>query len=137
MYLLDTNVISELRRNKPHGAVLAWLDSVRPARLCLSVATVGEIQAGVERVRTQDPDKARQIEDWASLAVQAFEIFVIDAAVIRLWARLSGGIRDRNFEDTILAATAMIHGLTMVTRNVRDFERFEVPVLNPFDFGVG
>jgi len=132
MYLLDTNVVSELRRAKPHGAVLAWLKSVRAARLCVSAITVGELQAGVERVRGNDPDKARQIEEWLDAAVRAFEILAVDAEIIRLWARLKRGRKDDHFEDAVLAATAMVHGLTLVTRNVRDFAEFDLTIVNPF-----
>ncbi len=134
MYLLDTNVISELRRARPHGAVLAWLASVRPAKLCLSVATLGEIQAGIERIRAQDAEKAMQIEAWADEAIQAFEVLPIDAVIIRAWARLKRGRPDDNFEDTILAVTAMVHGLTLVTRNLQDFAGLGVEVMNPFSF---
>jgi len=132
MYLLDTNVVSELRRAKPHGAVLAWLESVRAARLCVSAITVGELQAGVERARGNDPDKARQIEEWLDAAVRAFEILAVDAEIIRLWARLKRGRKDDHFEDAVLAATAMVHGLTLVTRNVRDFAEFDLTIVNPF-----
>jgi predicted nucleic acid-binding protein len=132
MYLMDTNVVSELRRAKPHGAVLAWLESVRAARLCVSAITVGELQAGVERARGNDPDKARQIEEWLDAAVRAFEILAVDAEIIRLWARLKRGRKDDHFEDAVLAATAMVHGLTLVTRNVRDFAEFDLTIVNPF-----
>ena len=122
MYLLDTNVISELRRVQPHGAVLSWLASVRPAKLYLSVITLGEIQAGIERTRAHDAAKAHQIEAWTDTALDAFEILPIDAAIIRQWARLEHGRPDENFENTILAVTAMFHRLVLVTRNVKDFE---------------
>jgi predicted nucleic acid-binding protein len=121
MYLLDTNVVSELRRPRPDGAVLAWLASVKPAKLCLSVVTLGEIQTGAERVRLQDPAKAQEIEAWADTALGAFEVLPIDAAIIRQWARLRRGRRDENFEDNILGVTAVLHRLVLVTRNVRDF----------------
>jgi predicted nucleic acid-binding protein len=132
MYLLDTNVVSELRRAKPHGAVLAWLESVRAARLCVSAITVGELQSGVERVRVNDPDKAGQIEAWLDAAILAFEVLPVDAEIIRLWARLKRGRKDDHFEDASLAATAMVHGLTLVTRNVRDFAGFDLAIVNPF-----
>ena len=134
MYLLDTNVVSELRRVRPHGAVQAWQASVRPAKLCLSVMTLGEIQTGIERTRTHDPVKAQAIEAWADEAIKAIEILPVDARVIRAWARLMRGKPDDHFEDTILAVTAMVHGLTVVTRNVRDFTGAGVEVVNPFSF---
>jgi predicted nucleic acid-binding protein len=132
MYLLDTNVVSELRRARPHGAVMAWLAAVRPAKLCLSVVTLGEIQMGIERARFHDAEKARAIEAWADQAINAFEILPIDAAIIREWARLRRGKPDDNFEDTILAVTAMAHGLTLVTRNLRDFVGLGVETIDPF-----
>lgn len=134
MYLLDTNVISELRRARPHGAVTAWLASVRPAKLCLSVVTLGEIQMGIERTRAHDTAKAQEIEAWADRAITAFEILPIDAVIIRTWARLARGRPDDHFEDRILAVTAMVHGLTVVTRNVRDFAGLGVEVFDPFSF---
>jgi predicted nucleic acid-binding protein len=134
MYLLDTNVVSELRRPRPHGAVLAWLAAVKPAKLCLSVVTLGEIQTGAERVRLQNPAKAQEIEAWADTALRAFEILPIDAAIIRQWARLRRGRRDENFEDNILGITALLHRLVLVTRNVRDFGEFDVEIVNPFQF---
>jgi predicted nucleic acid-binding protein len=134
MYLLDTNVVSELRRPRPDGAVLAWLASVKPAKLCLSVVTLGEIQTGAERVRLQDPAKAQEIEAWADTALGAFEVLPIDAAIIRQWARLRRGRRDENFEDNILGVTAVLHRLVLVTRNVRDFGDFDVEIVNPLQF---
>jgi predicted nucleic acid-binding protein len=134
MYLLDTNVVSELRRPRPDGAVLAWLASVKPAKLCLSVVTLGEIQTGAERVRLQDPAKAQEIEAWADTALGAFEVLPIDAAIIRQWARLRRGRRDENFEDNILGVTAVLHRLVLVTRNVRDFDDFDVEIVNPLQF---
>jgi len=136
VYLLDTNVISELRKPRPHGAVLAWLASVRPAKLCLSVVTLGEIQAGVERVRPTDPAKARELEAWADTALSAFEILPIDAAIIRQWARHKRGKRDENFEDNIIGITALLHRLVLVTRNTKDFQDFKIEVVNPFQFKV-
>jgi predicted nucleic acid-binding protein len=134
MYLLDTNVVSELRRPRPHGGVLSWLESVKPAKLCLSVVTLGEIQVGAERVRAQDPAKAQEIEAWADTALSAFEILPIDAAIIRQWARLRRGRRDDHFEDNILGVTAVLHRLVLVTRNVRDFGEFDIRIVDPFQF---
>jgi predicted nucleic acid-binding protein len=132
MYLLDTNVVSELRRPKPHGAVTAWLETVRSARLCLSVMTVGELQAGIERNRANDPGKATQIEQWVDAAIRAFDVLAVDSAAIRLWARLAQGKKTHQFEDTIIAATAITQGLTLVTRNTRDFKNFDIAIVNPF-----
>jgi predicted nucleic acid-binding protein len=135
MYLLDTNIISELRRPRPHGAVTSWLDSIRPAKLCLSVVTIGEIQAGVERVRPNDPEKAGQIEAWLDHALTAFEILPIDAAIIRLWAKHTHGRPGKLYEDALIAATAITAGLTIATRNIKDFQDFGAKLVNPFSAG--
>jgi len=134
MYLLDTNVISEFRRTAPHGAVLSWLASVKPAKLYLSVVTMGEIQAGVERTRLHDPAKAHEIEIWADTALDAFEILLIDVPIIRQWARLKRGKQDENFEDNVIGITAMLHRLVLVTGNTKDFKDFNLKIVNPFQF---
>lgn len=134
MFLLDTSVISELRRTRPHGAVLTWLETVRPQKLYLSVVTLGEIQAGIERTRAHDLRKAEQIESWADAALDAFEILPVDVPIIRQWARLKRGRPDKNFEDTILAITAMVHRLTLATRNTKDFSGYSVQLINPFGY---
>ena len=133
MYLLDTNVISELRRPKPHGAVLAWLKSVPDEDLHVSAVTLGEIQAGIEMTREQDPAKAADIEAWADLMAVSYNILPMDAEVFRIWARLMHKRSDTLYEDAMIAATAVRHHLTVVTRNVADFSAFSVALLNPFD----
>lgn len=137
MYLLDTNVVSELRRIRPHGAVLAWLERVRDEDLHLSAVTIGEIQAGVEITREQDPDKAAEIEAWLDEVAATFNVLSMDAQTFRAWARLMHGKPDRLIEDAMIAATAAVHGLIIVTRNVRDFEGLGVRTFNPFDGKIG
>lgn len=133
MYLLDTNVVSELRKPKPHGAVLAWITSVQDSDLYLSAVTLGEIQAGIEITRNQDERKAQEIEAWLNLVAQAYNLLPMDGSVFRCWARLMHGTSNTLYEDAMIAATAKVHGLTVVTRNVGDFAGFDVPLLNPFD----
>jgi hypothetical protein len=132
MYLLDTNIVSELRRARPHGAVLAWLRSVDDADLHLSAVTVGEIQAGIEITREQDEAKAAEIEAWLEQVAQTFNVLSMDARVFRTWARLMHRQSDELIEDAMIAATAITHNLTVVTRNVRDFETLGVATINPF-----
>ena len=132
MYLLDTNVVSELRRPRPHGAVLAWLASVDDVQLHLSAVTLGEIQAGIEITREQDPLKAANLEAWVDLVAGAYNVLPMDGATFRVWARLMHRRSDTLYEDAMIAATAVVHKLTVVTRNVADFAHFEVEVLNPF-----
>lgn len=132
MYLLDTNVVSELRKAHPHGAVLAWLERVDDADLHLSAVTIGEIQAGIEITREQDRDKAADIEGWLEQVAQTYNVLSMDARTFRAWARLMHRRSDHLIEDAMIAATAAIHGLIVVTRNVRDFEGLGVRTLNPF-----
>lgn len=133
MYLLDTNIVSELRKVRPHGAVVSWLQGVADADLHLSAVTLGEIQAGIEITREQDEIKAASIEAWADQVAIAYNVLPMDAATFRLWARLMHRQSNTVYEDAMVAATALVHKLTVVTRNVRDFERFQVPLFNPFE----
>lgn len=132
MYLLDTNVVSELRKSKPHGAVLAWFEAIEDTQLHLSAVTVGEIQAGIELTRDQDEAKALEIEAWLEMVSSCYNVLPMDAASFRAWAQLMHRQSDTIYEDAMIAATAKIHGLTVVTRNVADFKSFDVPLFNPF-----
>ena len=131
-YLLDTNVVSELRKPRPHGGVVAWLESVDDAQLYLSAVTLGEIQAGIELTREQDPEKAQAIEAWLELVAGAYNVLPMDAATFRAWARLMHRKSDTLYEDAMIAATAKVHGLTVATRNVSDFNALGTEVFNPF-----
>lgn len=133
MYLLDTNVVSELLRRRPHGAVVAWLRSVADHDLHISAVTIGEIQAGVEITRERDPAKADEIEVWLEQVAQTFNVLAMDGRAFRVWARLAHRKSDHLIEDAMLAATAEVYGLTVVTRNVRDFALLKVRTLNPFE----
>jgi predicted nucleic acid-binding protein len=132
--LLDTNVVSELRRPKPHGAVLAWLASVDAQTLFLSAFSLGEIQRGIEITRRQDEVKAQSMERWLDQLANALEVLTIDALVMREWARLMQRRSNTLSEDAMLAATAQVRGLQMVTRNVADFEALGLACFNPFTF---
>ncbi len=132
MYLLDTNVVSELRRPRPHQSVLNWIQDIPADQLHLSSVTIGEIQAGIEITREQDPDKAEEIESWLERVLDAYEVLPVDAAAFREWARLMHRQADNLLQDALIAAVAIVHRLTVVTRNTRDFEHLKVPVLNPF-----
>jgi toxin FitB len=133
MYLLDTNVVSEFRRPRPHGAVLAWLSDINDADLNISAVTLGEIQAGIELTREQDAAKAAVIELWADKVADTCNVLPMSADVFRLWAKLMHKQSDTVYEDAMIAATALIHKLTVVTRNTNDFERFGVKIINPFE----
>jgi len=132
MYLLDTNVVSELRKPKPHGGVLAWLRSVDDTELHLSAVTLGEIQAGVELTREQDAVKAASIEAWLDQVAAAYNMLPMDGRVFRAWAQLMHRKSDTLYEDAMIAATARVHKLTVVTRNTADFSSFGLPLLDPF-----
>ena len=132
-YLLDTNVVSELRKPKPHGGVLAWLQSLDDDQLFVSAVTVGEIQAGIEMTREQDPAKASDIETWLNQLAGSYNILPMNAEAFRAWAKLMHRKSDTLYEDAMIAATALSHGLTVATRNVADFQALGMAVLNPFD----
>ena len=133
MYLLDTNVVSELRRPKPHQSVLNWLSGVAAEQLFLSAVTVGEIQAGIEITREQDSTKAEELEAWLSRVLASYNILSVDAAAFRVWARLKHRRSDTLMEDALIAATAVVHRLIVVTRNVDDFAQLGVEILDPFE----
>ncbi len=132
MYLLDTNVISEVRKPKPHGAVLAWLASLPKHQVFLSAVTIGELQTGIELTRRQDPAKADLIEAWVEMILFEYVVIPMDSDCFRQWAKFMSDRSGDQTNDAMIAATARVHGLTVVTRNVRDFEPFDVPVLDPF-----
>lgn len=132
MYLLDTNVVSELRRQRAHKAVVQWLNSVSNSDLRISAVTVGELQAGIEITREQDPEKAAELESWLALVIKSFAVVNIDGATYRRWAQLMHR-RSRDLsEDAMVAAVASVNNFIVVTRNVRDFEPFGVTTVNPF-----
>lgn len=135
-WLLDTNVISEIRKGTRGDPGVARWAAGREEDAWLSVLTVGEIRRGVERKRRKDGDAARQLEIWLYGLLGSFEsrILPIDDRVAEVWGRLN--VPDpRPVVDTLLAATAIVHGLTLVTRNVSDVAGTGARVFNPFEGG--
>ena len=132
LYLLDTNVVSEFRKPKPHGAVVAWASEVDDGDLHLSAVTLGEIQRGIEVTRRHDEAKAAEIEAWANLLAETYNVLPVDGAIFRRWARLMHGVSNLLYEDALIAATALEHDLIVVTRDAKDLQRFGVRLLNPF-----
>ena len=142
MYLLDTNVVSELRRIRPNVRVLRmreqvrvleWLKAVPADQLFLSALTIGEIQASIEVTRERDAAKADEIEAWLDKVVASHSVLPMDAAVFREWARLKQRTSDTLMEDEMIAAMARVHRLTVVTGNTHNFAQLSVPLLNPFE----
>ena len=132
MYLLDTNVVSELRRPRPHPSVLAWIEDAAEEELHLSAVTIGEVQAGIEITREQDRAKAEELELWLGQVLDTYQVLSVDAPAFREWARLMHRRSDTLLQDAMIAAVAIVHRLTVVTRNVRDFEQLGVSTLDPF-----
>jgi predicted nucleic acid-binding protein len=131
-FLLDTNVVSELRKLRPHGAVVAWLNDQQDEQVFLSAVTLGEIQLGIERTRSHDKAKAQELEIWLNSVADSYQVLPMDSTCFREWGRLMHQRADHLLEDTMIAATARVHGLIVVTRNERDFKPLDVSILNPF-----
>ena len=132
-YLLDTCLLSELRKSQCNPGVAAWMAALRPEEAFLSVLTLGEIRRGIELHRAKDPGAARVIERWL-LGLEehyADRILPITAAIADRWGRLSLH-QPLPVSDGLIAATGLEHQLTVVTRNVSDFERSGVNTVNPF-----
>ncbi len=132
-YLLDINIISELRKRKPHGAVLAWVKKIPEESLLVSAVTLGEIQAGNEITRERDAAKAAEIESWLNDIARTYNVIDVDAAIFRRWAQLMHGRADHHIEDALIAATALVRDLVVATRNTSDFKPFGVNLVNPFN----
>lgn len=131
-YLLDTNVVSELRKLRPHGGAVAWLKKQSDEQLFISAVTLGELQAGVERARGQDPEKAAGIETWVDQLEASSQVLPMDTVCFREWARMMDRKPEQLLEDAMIAATARVHGLIVATRNEKDFRQLAVRLLNPF-----
>ncbi|MHC3821847.1 PIN domain-containing protein [Pseudomonas sp. G3-19] len=135
MYLLDTNVISELRKPQADANVVSWAKSVIAPRLYISAITLKELETGVLRMERRDPAQGKLLRSWLTRHVMpAFEarILPVDAAVALRCASLH--VPDQaNESDALIAATALVHGLTVVTRNVGDFQSSGVALINPWE----
>jgi hypothetical protein len=134
MHLLDTNVISELRKPTPHGGALAWYAEQSYETLRLSSVTIYELQAGAERTRKHDTVKASELDTWISGLEQRILIVPFGPLEGRITAYLMRNLSSDLLTDAMIAATAIANGLTVATRNTWDFERFSVPLVNPFLF---
>lgn len=138
-YLLDTNILSELRKPRPETRVLKWFQEVNADTLFVSVLTIGEIVQGLYKIHSTDPAKSAQLNQWLSLLNQQFKnkIIEIDVTIAETWGRINGEVMQNgpplNAIDGLLAATSIVHNMTLVTRNVRDFNRATVNLLNPWE----
>ena len=133
MYLLDTNIISELRKPKPHGAVLEWYKNITEEDLFISAVSIGEIQAGIELTRIQDKKKAETLEEWLQSISNIHNVLPMTGSTFMLWAKLMHSQTNTVREDAMIAATAIEKDLIVVTRNTKDFKRFKLQLLNPFE----
>jgi toxin FitB len=133
MFLIDTVTLSELRKRKRDPMVVKWFERQRTTDLFLSVISVGEIERGIARLRSTDPDFAGALAEWLDrvLTLYGERIVPFDLRASRRWGVLSATLGNDS-ADLMIAATALEHGLTVVTRNVSDFEPSGVPVLDPF-----
>jgi predicted nucleic acid-binding protein len=133
MYLLDTMVLSELRKWRPDPALVSWLEQVRPTDLYLSVVTIGEVERDIARQQRGDPAFAQRLAKWLDgvLRYYATRILAIDLSTARRWGRLADA-HGHAGADLLIAATAIEHGLAVVTRNVRHFAATGAPLVNPF-----
>ena len=132
MFLIDTDVLSALRKRKRHPEIAQWIEKQRSADLYLSVVSVGEIERGIERQQRRDPVQAHALAAWLDsvLALYGDRILPVDLSAARRWGHLCGFLGHEG-ADLLIAATALEHGLTVVTRNVRHFAPTGVPVLDP------
>ena len=134
MFLLDTDVLSELRRSRRDRNVVAWIGDVTAAGLFLSAVTIGEIELGIARQQVLNPGFAQELTEWLDVTLRAYgeRILPLAVGIVRRWGRLAAQLGNKQL-DLAIAATALEHGLTVVTRNVSDYEPTGVPILNPFN----
>ena len=134
MFLVDTDVLSALRRRERNPDIVRWAETQRTSDLYLSVVTVGEIERGITQQRQRNPSFAQELALWLDRVLRWYSdrILSVDTATARRWGQLSAAL-SHDSADLLIAATALEHGLTVVTRNVRHFEPVGVPVFNPFE----
>lgn len=134
MFILDTDVISALRRQDRNPEIVGWVRGQQATALHLSVITLGEIERGIARQRQRDPVFGRELASWLDRVLSSYSdrIIPINLATALRWGRLSAAL-GHSGPDLLIAATALEHGLAVVTRNVRHFEPTGVRVVNPFD----
>lgn len=132
-YLLDTNVISELRKSQPHGTVRNWFNDISEDDIFLSTLTIGEIRYGIENIKQSKPAKAQELESWLIQLKQVYQshIIPISQEIAEAWGHFLK-IDVNNTIDSLLAATAQVERLTIVTRNIKDFSPYSVPLFNPW-----
>ncbi len=133
MYLLDTDVVSELRRRKPNQDALEWFLGLAPDQVFLSAVTVGEIQTGIEFARAKDASRAAELESWMGKLMDSQRVLPMDTAVFRVWGRLLYRRWDVRMTDAMIAATAVVHRLTVVTGDPESYDRLGVETLNPYE----
>jgi predicted nucleic acid-binding protein len=132
-FLLDTNILSELRKPKPHGGVLAWFTASQSAGMAIPAIAIFEIQMGAEKVRENDPKRAAEFDFWIARLAAGSNVLPLDAESAREAARLLKKLPIALIADAMIAATAKVHGLIVATRNTKDFENFGVKLVNPFE----
>jgi|ThiBiot_300_plan_2_1041538.scaffolds.fasta_scaffold05745_3 predicted nucleic acid-binding protein len=133
MYLLDTDVLSELRKRRRNPSVVKWIGRVTESDLYLSAISVAEIERGIARQRKPDPDFARDLAAWLEFTLRAFDdrVLPLTVNIARRWGRLAAEIGNTEL-DLAIAATALEHGLTVVTGNTKHFQRTGALLLDPF-----
>jgi predicted nucleic acid-binding protein len=131
LYLLDTQLLLEARRRQPDPALAAWLRATPVAAIHVAASSLGELQAVVERIRLQQPQAADAIEGWLDRLAATATVLPMDADCCRHWVRLIEGKAASQIADSMVAATALVHGLTVATRRVEDFLAFGAPAVDP------
>lgn len=135
-YLLDTNVVSELRRTRCDPAVRAWDRATSAEQRYVSALVLGEIRRGVEQLRARDPGRAGHLDEWLATVAGEYadHVLPVDGAVAQQWGRINAG-RTTLAPDALMAATAIVHGMTLVTRNIRDLADSGALLLDPWTYG--